>query len=133
MRLAAACTSTRLWKVLRIYPIRNWAQWATPTTFQQSASYRQVSYSFLVVFWDFNSSRWRPDQRLLETGELDRAEDEKKRIESIQRQAAAKRNEAGLKYEPRFFVQDGETYTTRKNYWEERDKREYWTNVVPLW
>ena len=90
---------------------------------------------FLAIFKTSTKifSRWRPDQRLLETGELDRAEDEKKRIESIQRQAAAKRNEAGLKYEPRFFVQEGETYKTRKNYWEERDRREYWTNVVPLW
>jgi len=78
-------------------------------------------------------SRWRPDQRLLESGELDRAEEEKKRIESIQRSAAATRQQNGISYQPRLFVQQGETYRTKANYWEERDKGLFWANIEPLW
>ncbi len=90
----------------------------------------------MFQWFPFNNeqlSRWRPDQRLLESGELDRAEEEKKRIESIQRSAAATRQQNGISHQPRFFIQQGDTYRTKANYWEDRDKDKFWANVEPIW
>ena len=92
-------------------------------------NYRFCFHDLTIIIF----SRWRPDQRLLESGELDRAELEKKRIESIQREAAASRVTQGITYEPRFFVQKGDTYMTKGNYWEERDKGQLWAYIEPLW
>ncbi|KAK4152553.1 putative oxysterol binding protein [Chaetomidium leptoderma] len=76
--------------------------------------------------------RLRPDQRLAEQGELDRAEESKVRLEEAQRQRRKEMEERGEEYRPRWFVkaaatgQDGEEVWRLKGgkdgYWEERAK-----------
>ena len=93
-------------------------------------------------------SRWRPDQQLLEQGtfwfvmdyhplkgRIHDAENEKKRVEDIQRKAARKRESLGVKYEPRFFKQDdnGEYRYVGDSYWEQHDNQEFWRKVERLW
>lgn len=78
-------------------------------------------------------SRWRTDQRFLENGDLPRAEDEKKRIEDLQRGQARKRTDSGEKYIPRFFDSDGENWKSNAKYWTVRNDPEYWNNINRLW
>lgn len=72
-------------------------------------------------------SRLRPDVRALEVGELDLAEEEKVRVEELQR----KRRREGKDRQPRWFVRDGEEWIYKGGYWEEREKG--WKDVEPLW
>ncbi|XP_021846168.1 oxysterol-binding protein-related protein 1C isoform X1 [Spinacia oleracea] len=66
-------------------------------------------------------SRLRPDQRYLESGEYEKANSEKLRLEQRQRQAR-KMQERGWK--PRWFAKDKETdtYQFSGGYWEARDQ-----------
>lgn len=48
-------------------------------------------------------TRWRPDQRFLENGDLDKAEAEKLRIENLQREMRKERERTGQHWAPRFF------------------------------
>lgn len=72
-------------------------------------------------------SRLRPDVRALEEGELDLAEEEKVRVEELQR----KRRREGKDRQPRWFVREGEEWFYKGGYWEEREKG--WRDVEPLW
>ncbi|PIL32143.1 hypothetical protein GSI_06849 [Ganoderma sinense ZZ0214-1] len=72
-------------------------------------------------------SRFRPDVRALEEGDLDTAEHEKQRVEDLQRQ---RRNE-GQERSPRWFKQVGEEWIYSGGYWEQRQKG--WAGVEPLW
>lgn len=80
-------------------------------------------------------SRWRPDQQLLEQGRIQDAENEKKRVEDIQRKAARRRDAKSEKYNPRFFKLDsnGEYHFDSDHYWQVRNESDYWTSVKPLW
>ncbi|XP_072034757.1 oxysterol-binding protein-related protein 6-like isoform X2 [Amphiura filiformis] len=66
-------------------------------------------------------SRFRPDQRFLEEGDLLGAEKEKQRVESLQRERRKAREEQGITYEPRFFkcVTDNskESWEFLDDYW----------------
>jgi len=78
-------------------------------------------------------TRFRPDQRLLEAGQIDQAEKEKARIEQAQR------DRAGTIYNPKWFKQDGESFIlishdeNQPKYWKKRE--ELWAGVdfIPLW
>ncbi|KAL2023139.1 hypothetical protein VTK56DRAFT_3745 [Thermocarpiscus australiensis] len=85
-------------------------------------------------------SRLRPDQRLAEQGDLDRAEEWKVRLEEAQRQRRRAMEERGEEYKPRWFVkvatgQDGEEVWRlrggKEGYWEER-ARGAWSGVVDI-
>lgn len=85
-------------------------------------------------------SRIRPDQRALEDGDLDRAEDLKTELEERQRQRRKEMEEAGQSWTPKWFTPvngSGEGEETWKlkpgkdGYWEERSKGE-WNGVVPV-
>lgn len=78
-------------------------------------------------------SRWRTDQRLLENGDIQRAQEEKSRVEGIQRAAARKRDEQKVTYQPRFFSANGDSFKFNQTYWSVRNNSEYWDNVDPLW
>eukprot|EP00127_Corallochytrium_limacisporum_P000172 Clim_evm33s6 gene=Clim_evmTU33s6 len=64
-------------------------------------------------------SRLRPDQRLMEEGELDRADQEKHRLEEKQRASRRKREETGAKWQNTWFekVRDNE-WVYKGGYWE---------------
>ncbi|CCM02794.1 uncharacterized protein FIBRA_04905 [Fibroporia radiculosa] len=72
-------------------------------------------------------SRLRTDVRALEEGDLDLAEDEKKRIEEMQRD----RRRRGADRQPRWFKQSGDEWVYAGGYWEQRARG--WKDVEPLW
>ena len=75
-------------------------------------------------------SRWRPDQRALEEGDLERAESEKVRVEEAQRE----RRKADEEVKPRWFekVGNGDTdWAYRGNYWKARE--EGFVSIPRLW
>lgn len=75
-------------------------------------------------------SRYRPDVRALEEGDLDLAEDEKNRVEEMQRERRRKGVEPG----PQWFKQVDDAWIYVGGYWEARAKG--WKgvqNVKPLW
>jgi oxysterol-binding protein-related protein 3/6/7 len=73
-------------------------------------------------------SRFRPDVRALEEGDLDRAEEEKRRVEEAQRE----RRRQGKNAEPRWFRQVGsDDWQYVGGYWEERAQG--WKTKEPLW
>jgi oxysterol-binding protein-related protein 3/6/7 len=72
-------------------------------------------------------SRYRPDVRALEEGNLDRAEAEKERLEELQRE----RRKQGKDREPRWFRRKGDEWVYAGGYWEQRAKG--WEGVESLW
>lgn len=85
-------------------------------------------------------SRLRPDQRALENGDLDHAEEVKVQLEEGQRARRREMENAGESWTPRWFSRvsddsDGEVAWRLKGgkdgYWEER-ARGSWSNVVPV-
>ncbi|GJE85969.1 oxysterol-binding protein-domain-containing protein [Phanerochaete sordida] len=72
-------------------------------------------------------SRWRPDVRALEEGNLDLAESEKARVEEMQRE----RRRHGEERKPRWFKKVGDEWQYVGGYWEERAK--CWDGIAPLW
>jgi oxysterol-binding protein-related protein 3/6/7 len=79
-------------------------------------------------------SRWRPDQRALEEGRLDEADELKMMVEEKQRV----RRRAGKDAKPRWFSKvEGEDEDTAwgytGGYWEARDRHWKDVDVQPLW
>ena len=75
-------------------------------------------------------SRYRPDVRALEEGDLDCAEEEKQRIEELQRQ----RRRRGEDRQPRWFKQVGEEWIYKGGYWETRENGWQGEHLEPrLW
>ena len=75
-------------------------------------------------------SRWRPDQRALEEGDLERAESEKVLVEEAQRE----RRRADKEVKPRWFekVGNGDTdWAYRGDYWKVRE--EGFVDIPMLW
>lgn len=84
-------------------------------------------------------SRLRPDQRALEDGDLDRAEEVKVQLEEGQRARRREMEAAGENWIPRWFTQvseGGDEVVWRlkggkDGYWDER-ARGSWSNVIPV-
>ncbi|CRG83560.1 Oxysterol-binding protein homolog C23H4,01c [Talaromyces islandicus] len=85
-------------------------------------------------------SRLRPDQRALEEGDPDTAEDLKAKLEEKQRERRRELEETGGVYHPRWFSHVPESgggeivwklKTGKDGYWEER-ARGAWSGVVPI-
>lgn len=83
-------------------------------------------------------TRLRPDQRALEDGDFDQAEEIKVKLEEGQRERRREMESKGENWEPRWFTrvaEDGEVVWKLRNgkdgYWEERTK-ESWGGVVPV-
>ena len=72
-------------------------------------------------------SRLRPDVRALEEGNLDVAEEEKARVEELQRD----RRRKGQDRAPRWFKQVNDEWIYTGGYWEQREKG--WTAADSLW
>lgn len=72
-------------------------------------------------------SRYRPDVRALEEGDLDTAETEKQRVEEIQRE----RRRTGKDQKPRWFRQEGDEWVYNGGYWEQREQG--WKDIRALW
>lgn len=84
-------------------------------------------------------TRLRPDQKMVEEGKLDEAEEEKVRLEEGQRQRRKEMEDNGEQWQPRWFTKVREyeneeiwkIRTGEDGYWEQRAKGE-WTNVPEL-
>ncbi|KAF3479906.1 oxysterol binding protein [Arthroderma uncinatum] len=86
-------------------------------------------------------SRLRPDQRALEEGDVDGAEDLKARLEEAQRQRRKEMEQNCESWQPRWFTpvddvsEEGDDIwklrTGKDGYWEERARGE-WTGVTPI-
>jgi len=74
-------------------------------------------------------SRLRPDVRALENGELDLAEEEKLRVEQLQRT----RRTNGEERQPRWFKQVGDEWQYVGGYWEARARDWKRDAIAPLW
>ncbi|XP_075883734.1 oxysterol-binding protein-related protein 3 isoform X2 [Nelusetta ayraudi] len=66
-------------------------------------------------------TRLRVDQRLLEEGDLEAAEEQKQRIEQLQRDRRRVQEEGGLTHQPKFFRKSkDDTWVSNNTYWELR-------------
>jgi len=76
---------------------------------------------FLKPLLPITDCRFRPDQRAFEIGEIDFSQDEKSRVENLQREHRKLREEKGIKYKPRWFKLDKSgTWRYKGGYWEAR-------------
>ncbi|XP_078700703.1 oxysterol-binding protein-related protein 6-like isoform X3 [Branchiostoma floridae x Branchiostoma belcheri] len=84
-------------------------------------------------------TRFRPDQRLLEEGQVQRAQNEKVRLEQMQRLREREREEGGVVYQPRFFrrvkhEQHHDSWTFNNTYWDMRKNPGFsMTENMKLW
>ncbi|XP_062574867.1 oxysterol-binding protein-related protein 6-like isoform X3 [Saccostrea cucullata] len=74
-------------------------------------------------FLPVTDTRFRPDQRLLEEGDIKGSEEEKKRVEQLQRDNRKLREEQRIQYVPRWFSKiddskDSDCYEFNCKYWE---------------
>ncbi|KAL0950915.1 hypothetical protein HGRIS_007673 [Hohenbuehelia grisea] len=74
-------------------------------------------------------SRYRPDVRALEEGDLDTAEAEKVRVEEAQRE----RRRRGEERQPRWFKEEGDEWVYAGGYWEARARGWKDAPIEPLW
>lgn len=74
-------------------------------------------------------SRFRPDVRALEEGDIDEAEEQKIRLEEMQRD----RRKKGQDRQPQWFKQSGDEWVYKGGYWEARAKDWQGANVEALW
>jgi hypothetical protein len=74
-------------------------------------------------------SRYRPDVRALEESDIERAEEEKQRVEELQRQ----RRRRGEDRNPRWFKQVGDAWVYTGEYWEVRANGWDREHISPLW
>jgi len=96
-------------------------------------------------------SRKRPDQRLYEEGQVDRADEEKLRIEKMQRETRAGYAEKGTPWKPQWFRLEedpyeeptlfavhadanvGHSWQFAGEYWNARETGEWPTDTPDLW
>ncbi|KAJ3907829.1 oxysterol binding protein [Lentinula edodes] len=74
-------------------------------------------------------SRYRPDVRALEEGDIDRAEAEKVRVEEMQRS----RRREGKEPQARWFKLEGDEWVYNGGYWEARARGWKDAKIDPLW
>uniref|UniRef100_A0AAX7T1Q5 Oxysterol-binding protein n=1 Tax=Astatotilapia calliptera TaxID=8154 RepID=A0AAX7T1Q5_ASTCA len=68
-----------------------------------------------------SDTRFRPDQRLLEEGNVDGAEEQKQRIEQLQRERRKVLQDNNMTHQPRFFKKSkDDTWVSNNTYWEMR-------------
>ncbi|XP_067467423.1 oxysterol-binding protein-related protein 3-like isoform X1 [Thunnus thynnus] len=66
-------------------------------------------------------TRFRPDQRLLEEGNIEGAEEQKQRLEQLQRERRKVLQDNNMTHQPRFFKKSkDDTWVSSNTYWEQR-------------
>ncbi len=76
-------------------------------------------------------SRFRPDQRALENGDIKLATDEKHRVEEKQRKARKDREVQGIEYRPRWFSLENGEWVYHGGFWEGKEGGMY-TNIPDI-
>jgi hypothetical protein len=78
-------------------------------------------------------TRLRPDQSAMEFGEIDKANDEKTRLEEKQRTARKALEAKGIEWEPRWFKKDDQgNYIYKGGYWECRQQKKWPADLPDL-
>ncbi|KAG8976822.1 hypothetical protein FRC05_003172 [Tulasnella sp. 425] len=80
-------------------------------------------------------SRLRPDQKAMEEGRMDFADDEKARLEAAQRERRKAREDRGEKWVPKWFEpdpKDPDEWLYKGGYWEARGAKK-WGKLEQLW
>ncbi|RIB25134.1 Oxysterol-binding protein [Gigaspora rosea] len=70
-------------------------------------------------------TRFRPDQKLFENGEVEKAESEKLRLEQKQREYRKLLEERGETWVPQWFKLEGEEWVYKGGYWEARENKSF--------
>ncbi|KAG0170426.1 hypothetical protein DFQ28_002139 [Apophysomyces sp. BC1034] len=85
-------------------------------------------------------TRYRPDQHMFENGEVAAADDEKLRVEQLQRDRRKKFETEGKVWEPLWFalqsdptVANGESWQYKGGYWEARSSGQWPEEMLQLW
>ncbi|KAI8328608.1 Oxysterol-binding protein-domain-containing protein [Choanephora cucurbitarum] len=78
-------------------------------------------------------TRFRPDQRLYEEGQVDEADQEKLRIEQQQRDRRKEFEAAGKEWLPRWFTKEGDEWRYAEQYWPTRESGQWPKDQFPLW
>ncbi|KAF7721728.1 hypothetical protein EC973_004264 [Apophysomyces ossiformis] len=85
-------------------------------------------------------TRYRPDQRMFENGEVDAADEEKLRIEQLQRERRRKFEAEGKPWTPLWFelrsdttVPSGVSWQYKGGYWEARSSGQWPDKMLQLW
>ncbi|CAF3703387.1 unnamed protein product [Rotaria sordida] len=116
-----------------------WRQSAVPENSKQYYGFTRFAIELNELDDDLRKqlpptdTRFRPDQRLFEAGQIEQSEKEKARIEQAQRKRAA------VDPSPKWFKRDGDLFAlirdedSQNNYWKKRE--ENWTDVefIELW
>jgi len=83
-------------------------------------------------------TRFRPDQRALENGDIELASNEKFRLEELQRAARKYRADHRIEYKPAYFVEHLDTVTKEKTYifngkyWQDRETHN-WSHLPKIY
>lgn len=66
-------------------------------------------------------------------GEVDKADQEKLRIEQRQREKRKEFEAAGYEWKPRWFTREGEEWVYTGQYWHARETGQWPKDMFPLW
>lgn len=104
-----------------------WRANPLPTDHEQYYGFTQFAVelneldSALRPLLPLTDSRFRPDQRLLEEGNTQLAEEQKQRIEQLQRERRKVLQDNNMTHQPRFFKKSrNDTWLSNNTYWELR-------------
>ncbi|KAL0985453.1 hypothetical protein UPYG_G00157060 [Umbra pygmaea] len=104
-----------------------WRANAMPTDHEQYYGFTKFAMELneldpsLKLLLPPTDSRLRPDQRLLEEGNLEAAEEQKQKIEHQQRDRRRDLEESGMNHQPRFFRKSkDDTWVSNHTYWDLR-------------
>ncbi|CEG66645.1 hypothetical protein RMATCC62417_03186 [Rhizopus microsporus] len=78
-------------------------------------------------------TRLRPDQRLYEEGQVDKADQEKLRIEQQQREKRKELEAACIEWKPQWFTSEGDEWVYSGQYWHARETGQWPKDIFPLW
>jgi len=108
--------------------IRLWERAPWPPNLKEQYNYTSFAIAenelpnFLKPYLPVTDSRWRPDQRAFENGDIDHSQVEKSRLENIQRDHRKLREEKSIKYKARWFKYNeaSHSWLYKGGYWEQR-------------
>lgn len=89
---------------------------------------------YLVPYLPRTDTRYRPDQRCLENGEVEKSSDEKSRIEEKQRKARKILEDNNQEYKPRWFKRNesDSCWIYAGGYWDARQAKK-WENIPDIY
>jgi hypothetical protein len=122
-----------LWK--RCSEIKNWESYYCFTKFAMQLNSLPERLKNSLPLTD---SRFRPDLRALENGDIKLASEEKFRLEELQRTSRKNREDNNIEYKPKYFTKQTDEITKEKSYvfngryWDDR-KTHNWSHLPKIY